>query len=348
MIPGERPAGPSPEGAREGVWFVYDGDCPLCDSAARALRIRQAAGPLRLVDARAEHDHPVVRETRALDLDLDRGMVLKYQGRHYHGADALHMMALLGSPSGGFNRLNALLFRSRLAARLCYPLMRAARNLLVHLRGAGRIAEAAPREPAGPVLARVIGPEAWARLPEVMRRHYAVRAGSADTVRMEGRLDVRVWAPVGLMARLTGLLVPCSGEAVPVTVIFSSDRRGALCFDRTFRFPGRAPARFRSRMEPAGGDEMIEYMRYGLGWRLAYGWDGQKMTLSHRGYVWRVAGLKIPLPLSLLIGRGYAEETPLDGTRFAMWTHTLHPLFGATFGYRGEFEVVEVTCPDPS
>jgi predicted DCC family thiol-disulfide oxidoreductase YuxK len=121
------------------VWFVYDGECPLCSAAAHALRIRQAVGHLHLVDARIETSHPIIKEVRDLNLDLDEGMVIKFRETHYHGADALHVMAMLGTGRGWFNRLNAVLFRSKLLSRLCYPSLRAGRNLLIRLRGVEKI-----------------------------------------------------------------------------------------------------------------------------------------------------------------------------------------------------------------
>ncbi|PTM51908.1 DCC1-like thiol-disulfide oxidoreductase family protein [Phreatobacter oligotrophus] len=121
------------------IWFVYDGDCPVCTYAARALRIRESVGALHLLDARADRDHPLIQRITAAGLDLDEGMVIAFGDRLYHGADALQVMALLGSSHGWFNRLNAALFRSPAIARIAYPLMRAGRNLLIRLRGAAPI-----------------------------------------------------------------------------------------------------------------------------------------------------------------------------------------------------------------
>jgi predicted DCC family thiol-disulfide oxidoreductase YuxK len=121
------------------VWFVYDGDCPICSVAARGLRIRKAVGSLNLVDARAETDHPILQEVRDRKLDLDQGMVIKFGDICYHGADALQVMALLGTGQGWFNRMNALLFRSKTLSQICYPPMRATRNLLIRLRGVDKI-----------------------------------------------------------------------------------------------------------------------------------------------------------------------------------------------------------------
>jgi len=120
--------------SENGVWFVYDGECPICRYAAHALRIREAAGGLHLVNAREQAEHPLVTEVSAQGFDLDESMVLKYGGRFYRGAEALELMALLGTGAGWFNRMNALLFRFRPVARFCYPLMRAVRNLLLRLK----------------------------------------------------------------------------------------------------------------------------------------------------------------------------------------------------------------------
>jgi len=49
------------------------------------------------------------------------------------------MLALLSTPSSGFNRLNAALFRSPTASRLLYPVLRAGRNAVLRLLGRGKI-----------------------------------------------------------------------------------------------------------------------------------------------------------------------------------------------------------------
>jgi predicted DCC family thiol-disulfide oxidoreductase YuxK len=125
--------------AKGDVWYVYDGECPLCRTAARALRIREAIGQLHLINAREEIDHPVILEINARGLDIDKGTVIKFGGNLYHGGDTMVVMALLGSRVGWFNRMNALLFRSESFARFCYPVIRSGRNLLLWFKGVGQI-----------------------------------------------------------------------------------------------------------------------------------------------------------------------------------------------------------------
>lgn len=329
----------------EGVWFVYDGDCPICTTAARVLRIKQAVGELHLLNARDNRDHPLVTEINQRNLDLDEGMVIKYRGELYHGRDALHFMALFGSDSGWFNRLNAVLFRSKTMARLCYPAMRAGRNLLLRLKGVSKIGNLKTMNSGEPIFRAVLGRQ-FEQLPEVFKQHYAVRPYSHDVVVVRGRLNVRVSFFVGLMSRLFGVLVPWSGNDIPVTVRFESGPdSGGFRFEREFCYPGNKIVRFSSRMERLKGNELVERMRFGFGWRLAYEWNGEKMLLLHRGYVWRVLGVDIPLPLEFILGRGYAEEQALSDNEFRMQTYTRHALFGDTFGYEGRFEIREVSCP---
>jgi predicted DCC family thiol-disulfide oxidoreductase YuxK len=113
--------------------LVYDGECPVCSSYVRYVRIKESAGQVTLINAR--DGGAWVDKVRAAGLDLNEGMVLFYGGRLYHGADCVHMLALLSSASGFFNRLNAMMFRSQAIAKFMYPILRAGRNLLLRLLG---------------------------------------------------------------------------------------------------------------------------------------------------------------------------------------------------------------------
>jgi predicted DCC family thiol-disulfide oxidoreductase YuxK len=111
--------------------LVYDGACPVCSQYVRYVRIKESAGALLLVNAR--DGGPWIDRVLQAGLNLDEGMVLFYGGRAYHGVDCLHLLALLSTASGVFNRLNALAFRQPAIARFSYPVMRAGRNLLLRL-----------------------------------------------------------------------------------------------------------------------------------------------------------------------------------------------------------------------
>ena len=115
------------------VTLIYDGECPFCSRYARFVRLKRAVGHLKLVDART--DEADVVEARARGFDLDDGMTLVIGDTYYHGADCLNRLALMSSRSDSFNRLNFLLFRSARFSGICYPLLRAGRNLTLRVLG---------------------------------------------------------------------------------------------------------------------------------------------------------------------------------------------------------------------
>ena len=129
------PTAPEPQAA----WLYYDGDCPFCSAYVRYVRVRDAVGTLTTVNLR--EGGPGVDEVIARGFDLDEGMVLKLGDRYYHADDCIHMLALLGSRSTLFNRINAMVFRSPRRARVIYPILRAGRNLTLTLLGRRKVRE---------------------------------------------------------------------------------------------------------------------------------------------------------------------------------------------------------------
>lgn len=119
------------------ILLVYDKQCPVCDAYCRMVRIRESVGTLRLVNARDAG--AIMDEITAKGLDIDEGMVLKVGSTLYYGADAIHVLSLMSSRSGVFNRLTYWIFRSKSLSAILYPLFRCFRNLLLKLLGKSRI-----------------------------------------------------------------------------------------------------------------------------------------------------------------------------------------------------------------
>jgi len=117
--------------SREEILLVYDGECPACNAYCQVVRIRESVGDLRIVDAR--ENSGFMDEITCQGHDIDQGMVLKMGGQLYYGADAMHALALIGSRSGIFNRLNYWIFKSKTASAILYPVLRFFRNLLLKL-----------------------------------------------------------------------------------------------------------------------------------------------------------------------------------------------------------------------
>lgn len=203
-------------------------------------------------------------------------------------------------------------------------------------------------DPDLPIFASVLSRQ-FVQLPQALKDRYAVRPYCLDEVVIKGMLDIRVASLVGLMSRVFGVLVPYSGQDVPVTVRFSSGVDScALNFEREFLYPKGKTVRFNSRLEWRNGNELVERMRLGLGWRFTCEWDGEKIRLKHKGYVLRILNHDIPVPAEFLLGSGYGEEEAIARDEFRMLACTSHPWFGRTFSYEGRFQIREVSCPDRS
>ncbi len=117
--------------------LVYDWQCPACNLYCHLLSIEESGARFRLVDARV--DPEVMKEITARGFDIDQGMILKMNDQFYYGADAIHQLALIASPSTVFNRLNIWIFRSQGRAKLLYPVLRSCRNFLLKLLGRTKI-----------------------------------------------------------------------------------------------------------------------------------------------------------------------------------------------------------------
>ncbi len=126
----------------EPIYIVYDGDCPFCSAYVRMLRLRDAIGEVVLLDAR--QPHAVVDELRRSGVDFDEGMAVSVGGRVFHGAEAIHWLSVMTTPSRTINGLFAWVMRSKTCARIAYPILRAGRNLALFLKRKGRIGSARP------------------------------------------------------------------------------------------------------------------------------------------------------------------------------------------------------------
>jgi hypothetical protein len=181
----------------------------------------------------------------------------------------------------------------------------------------------------------------WEKLPPVFLKRYANRPYSNDFASVEGKMEVsfsklmRCMMPI---LRFMHILVPYQGKDISVKVDFRSTADSDATFlDRKFYFPGKQPYEFNSCVQPIKDTEVIEFMSYGIGWKMHYFYDGEKVIMEHKGYVWKLFGYNIPVPLGILIGKGHAEETVIDENSYRVTMSISHRLFGTLYSYAGDF-----------
>lgn len=325
----------------QGVWFVYDGECPLCQSAAKFFRLKEAKGTLHLLDARSDPNHPIMHQIKQRGLNLDDGFVIVDDGIYYHGKSALRYLSDIGKDGNWFTKLLSL-FQSKLMANIFYPMMRGLRNFLLRIRSVPKIDNLI--NPNEPIFQRIFG-QHWHSLPTVMKHHYANRPLSKDCTQLRGSLNV-ILSPlakiISPLFRLTHTLVPYSGNDVKVTVqLISSPHSNGIIFHRVFHFSNKKDYQFRSFLIPQPDNSMIEITRSGIGWRCNYLWQNDRVILQHRGYILKVFGWYLPLPITWIIGKTYAHEFPINNHSFNMHMEIVHPIWGKFFGYSGQMTVFQ-------
>jgi hypothetical protein len=197
-----------------------------------------------------------------------------------------------------------------------------------------------------PIFAEVFADQ-WDDLPPVLKAHYGNRPFSCDSVTRLGRLDIAM-SPLmrrfRWLLRLTGVLTPFEGRSVPCEVrTLSCANSRALVFERRFTLKTGAPYVFRSEMVCAGPHTVMEWFRFGGGWKASYHVEDGRVMIRHLGYAWRLSGRTVPLPrwLDKLFGTGTAFEAATGPDRFDMGVELNHPLHrGPMFSYGGEFTVL--------
>lgn len=327
---------------KDGIWFVYDGECPLCRSAALALKIKQEYGELHLINARDNAEAALIEAINKQGLDLDEGMVIFTQDNYYHGKEALKFMARYSEANNLHNLFYKSLCWSDRLASIIYPWLRGLRNLLLKRNDTIQIDNLNHKK--SPTFKNIFG-EAWDQLPPVMQKHYANHPYSNDRTTVEGVLDIICRGPMRLCAPLLWLIggvPPINEKQVSVTVHFDSDINSkAFAFNRTFYFKNRTPYQFRSSMIPISGNELVEVMKFNICWRMHYSWEDNRVKLKHKGYAFKLFGYFIPLPITFILGRGDAEEIAVDDDTFDMNVSMTHPLWGHMYEYKGRFKIVD-------
>ncbi len=187
----------------------------------------------------------------------------------------------------------------------------------------------------------------WDKLDAIVKRHYEMAPGLDSDMTIHGTMDRVFHSNIAklflLPGRIFGALVPYRGKDIPTVVRnwTKDDNQSAMFWHRTLQFPDKPLTEFKSRMEYAGNDEIIEYVKYGLGIRMRMSVDNGALVFTSAGYVWDTGIIRIPIPTWAILGDARIVERAISEKEFYIEFAMVHPLFGETFGYSGTFYIQE-------
>jgi len=184
----------------------------------------------------------------------------------------------------------------------------------------------------------------WNNLGEAIQQHYLLSPYSNDYICASGVMSEVTHSTIAKLiipfGRIFGAIVPYRGKNVPVDVHHeSSESNSNIHWRRVFKFE-RGDFCFTTVMEPTKENEVIEFVRFGLGIRLQVSVENDALFFKDTGYVWRVLGRGFSFPGGWIMGNVFVVERPLDERWFSMSMKLTHPLLGDLFGYKGKFEVI--------
>ncbi|MGH1487719.1 MAG: DUF4166 domain-containing protein [Cellvibrionaceae bacterium] len=189
---------------------------------------------------------------------------------------------------------------------------------------------------------QIVLAEQWESLGSVIKKHYFLRPFSEDYICVRGEMAeiyhsqlAKLLIPFGI---LFGAIVPYRGKYVPVDVHYTSSLNSSnLYWNRVFKFTDKKDFHFKSYMQHTHDNEVIEFVRFGVGVKLKVTAEDGAIVFRDNGYIWRVFGKSIRIPIDLIFGKAYVEERPIDDDKFSMKMILEHPLFGVMFRYNGQF-----------
>ena len=197
-----------------------------------------------------------------------------------------------------------------------------------------------------PVIKKALGKH-WDELSHIVKRHYDITPGKNISLTLRGEMSEVYHSKIAklflLPGRIFGALVPYRGKNIPTIVKnwTSGGNDKAMFWYRTLHFPNKSPVIFQSRMEHLTDNEIIEYVKYGMGIRMALFEQDSSLVFKGLGYVWKIGDLTILIPNWMILGDAVIVEKAISEEALHLNFEIVHPVFGKTFSYTGIFSILE-------
>jgi hypothetical protein len=201
----------------------------------------------------------------------------------------------------------------------------------------------AQREEAGLLDLRfrtLVGEEAWAQLPEAVRRRFSKRLAPGEMAIYRGRVAATKLSRVGrllaFLARAIGGPLPLTDGATGAAVVAVAEdpTLGGQNWTRVYARPGRFPQVVHSAKRFCGPTGLEEYVGYGIGMTLRVTVENGALYFRSERYFLELGRARLYLPRLLEPGAMeivHCEEEPEPGSNGGTFSFRLsltHPLCG--------------------
>lgn len=181
---------------------------------------------------------------------------------------------------------------------------------------------------------RLLGAEAWERLPDAVRQRFGKRLGPGQSANYAGQVVACRMNPAGWMlaqaCRLIGAPLPLGrGGGVSAVVSVTEDgASGGQVWTRIYARRRGFPQVIHSAKRFAGPTGLEEYLGGGFGIALTVGLIDSGIRFSSDHYFLRIGGLRLRLPRCLSPGRLTIDHEDHDDGIFSFTLSLRHRLLG--------------------
>jgi hypothetical protein len=189
-----------------------------------------------------------------------------------------------------------------------------------------------------PNFERLLGTQAWARLPAAVRARFDTEAHAHEATIYVGATLVRASTVGRIFAHLCRCIgtpvAPFVGENVPMRVRVYRTQEG-IVWERRYRFAqGDCVV---TSTKQAEGDRVMEKLGAGLHMRLRICEEAGALHFVSEGYFFRLGPCSLRLPDWFLPGDTHVTHCDLGAGRFRFTMRTHHRWFGELYFQDGIF-----------
>lgn len=321
------------------ISVLYDSQCPLCRIGTASYEPEGGREGWDLIDARQNSE--LKSEAIAEGYNLDKGMIIKADGRLLYGGEALHFMAQRADRKKWFSWQMYRIFRSRSVSLLLYPLLCALRSSLLWLRSVPQIHEADEGRKESTIRKMMVSD--WNKLHPNVQRRFAADPAFNEHIFYRGVMETVECSLAGkLFAYLTrpiaNPLTPHEGKQVRMDVtLYRRAGLSGVYWRRTYYYQGRTPYTVTSVKRKDSQGRLTECVGGGFGMVLEVKNDSGRLHFRSTRYFWQLGKFYIKLPHWLTPGEtNVIHEDMNDGT-FRFTISMDHACLGRTFYQTGIF-----------